>query len=83
MYRIVYDSRIEKDIKYIPKTFLKLILKKIGTLKVNPRHRGVEKLISIKGWRLRVGEYRILYQIDDKERTIKIYKIKHRRTVYR
>ncbi len=83
MYQIIYDSRIEKDIRTIPANILKLIFKKIEALRTNPRVRGVEKLASIEGWRLRVGTYRILYQIDDSEKTIKVYRIKHRKEVYR
>ena len=83
MYQIVYDSRIGKDIRTIPANILKLIFKKIETLRANPRVRGIEKLTSIEGWRLRVGTYRILYQIDDSEKTIKVYRIKHRKEVYR
>ena len=83
MYQIVYDSRIGKDIRTIPANILKLIFKKIETLKTNPRVRGIEKLTSIEGWRLRVGTYRILYQIDDSEKTIKVYRIKHRKEIYR
>lgn len=83
MYQIIYDTRIEKDIKPIPKNILRNLFKKIQHLKVNPRNRGAERLTVIEGWRLRVGDYRILYQIDDKEKIVKIYRIKHRREAYR
>lgn len=83
MYQIVYDSRIEKDIRTIPKDILKLIFKKIELLKVSPRPKGVEKLVSAEGWRLRSSKYRILYQTDDRKRIVKIYRIKHRKEAYR
>ena len=83
MYQIIYDNRIAKDIKHIPKNILKDIFKKIATLRTNPRQRGTEKLIAIEGWRVRVGKYRILYQIDAKKRSVKIYRIKHRKEAYR
>ena len=83
MYQIIYDTRIEKDMRPIPKNILSTLLKKVQHLKVNSRDRGTEKLTIIEGWRLRVGDYRILYQIDDKRRIVKVYRIKHRREAYR
>ena len=83
MYRILYDKRIEKDIRSISKDTLRSILEKIEKLGNNPRYKGTEKLVGIKGYRLRVGNYRVLYQIDDKEKVVKIFRIKHRKEVYR
>ncbi|MFH1856010.1 MAG: type II toxin-antitoxin system RelE/ParE family toxin [Candidatus Omnitrophota bacterium] len=77
MYKIIYDNRIEKDIRPIPKNLLKVILAKITTLSTNPRPMGAEKLIGISGWRIRAGKYRILYTINDKKKNIAIYRIKH------
>ena len=83
MYGIVYDKRIQKDLNAIPKNILRLILNRIEKLRTNPRHKGVEKLVGIEGWRVRVGKYRILYQIDDRKRIITIYRVKLRKEAYR
>ncbi len=83
MYQIFYDRRITKEIKSIPKKSLRIIFKNIERLASNPRPSKAEKLIGIEGWRIRVGEYRVLYQIEDKKKTIKIYRIKHRKEAYR
>ena len=55
----------------------------IMSLAENPRPPGARKLVNREEWRLRVGEYRILYLIDDKQRTVTITAISHRREIYR
>lgn len=52
-------------------------------LKVNPRPVGCKKLTNEEGYRIRVGNYRILYTIDDTNSSVNIYKIAHRKDVYR
>ena len=50
----------------------------------NPRPPGVIKLRGAENeWRIRVGDYRIIYEIDDDKRLIAILRIRHRREVYR
>ena len=49
----------------------------------NPRPSGTGKLAGTDGWRIRVGDYRILYAIDDRNKLVTIYDIDHRRQVYR
>jgi mRNA interferase RelE/StbE len=50
-------------------------------LKVNPRPVGCKKLTNEEGYRIRVGNYRILYTIDDTNSSVNIYKIAHRKDV--
>jgi mRNA interferase RelE/StbE len=52
-------------------------------LKDNPRPHNVEKLKSSGLWRIREGDYRIVYDIDDKNRIITVVRIGHRRDIYR
>ena len=75
-----------------PKKFLKklkdkkLLLNlchKIEELKYNPFPVGSKKLKGDLGYRLRVGDYRILYRLDNAVQIIEIYKIGHRRDIYR
>jgi mRNA interferase RelE/StbE len=56
---------------------------KIHALQEQPRPAGCKKLAERKGWRIRFGNYRILYKIDDTNSTITIVEIGHRRDVYR
>ncbi len=59
------------------------IVDKIYTLKVDPRPGGCEKLTGQDRYRVRQGQFRILYVVDDKERVVTVVKIGHRRDVYR
>ena len=59
------------------------IVDKIYTLKVDPRPPGCEKLTGQDRYRVRRGQFRILYVVDDNERVVTVVKIGHRRDVYR
>ena len=84
-YVVLLESRAEKELKSLPQGVLKRVDIKLQALSLNPRPRGVTKLKGKEGegWRLRIGDYRLLYQIDDKDNVVRIYRIKHRREVYR
>lgn len=59
------------------------IVDEITSLADNPRPPNARKLVNRDEWRLRVGDYRILFSIDDRQRTITIKAIAHRREIYR
>ncbi|MFN3477527.1 MAG: type II toxin-antitoxin system RelE family toxin, partial [Candidatus Methylomirabilales bacterium] len=59
------------------------ISEKILTLETNPRPLGSQRLRGGEGYRLRVGDYRVLYTIDDRTQRILVYSVAHRREVYR
>ena len=84
-YEVLLESRAEKELKSLPGVVLKRVDIKLQALSLNPRPRGAAKLKGkeSEGWCLKAGDYRILYQIDDKENVVRIYRIKHRREVYR
>ena len=84
MYRLEFDKQVYNDLKKIPLRDLESIHRKITLLKTNPRPAGVKKLKGIKNlFRLRQGDYRILYQIYDDRILIVVIAVKHRRFVYR
>lgn len=83
MYTLTYDRRIEQDLRPIPQSYRRLLLKRIERLAVTPRHPQVEKLADSEGYRLRVGEYRVLFTIDDRVKGVTVYRIRHRREAYR
>ncbi|MFH0887794.1 MAG: type II toxin-antitoxin system RelE/ParE family toxin [Planctomycetota bacterium] len=84
MYQVLIEKKAEKDLNDLPSDFFRLIIKRILALKENPRPFGCRKIVgSENDWRIRVGSYRIVYEIQDKEKTIKIYRVKHRKDVYR
>ena len=82
-YRIVFKKSVAKDLRQIPKKDIQAILKRIDILKEDPRPAGVEKLSGDEKYRIRQGNYRILYMIEDEIITVTIVKMGHRRDVYR
>ena len=82
-YRIVFKKSITKDLRPIPKKDIQRILKCIDGLTEDPRPTGVEKLSGDEKYRIRQGNYRILYMIEDEIITITIVKVGHRRDIYR
>ncbi len=85
MYQIVVKPSAKRELKkLIPRT-LALIADKIESLAMNPRPDGCKKLVSNREelWRVKVGEYRILYAIDDEIRIVDIHHVGHRREIYR
>ena len=82
-YRIVFKQSVAKDFRQIPKKDIQRILRRINDLTDDPRPAGVEKLTGDGKFRIRQGNYRILYAIDDDIITVTIVKVGHRRDVYR
>lgn len=83
MYSLNYDKRIVKDLRRVPKHLRDHILEKTAQLSANPRGPQVEKLVGMDGYRLRIGDYRALFTIDDRIKAVTVYRILHRREVYR
>ena len=82
-YKIVFKSSVKKDLKLISAKQVKSILKKIESLAVDPRQVGSKKLTSREEYRIRHGNYRILYEIRDSEIIVVVVKIAHRSKVYK
>ena len=82
MYKILLLPPAQKDLdKFRGKTF-DILVKKITSLQKNPRPLGCLKLTAEKGYRIRSGNYRIIYRIDDKKKEVFVYRIKHRKEAY-
>ncbi len=83
-YELVIERRAEKDLKKLDQTLFAEIVAKIKGLAGKPHPKSSKKIRgSQNDWRLRVGDYRVLYEIDNKTKTIKIMRVKHRREAYR
>lgn len=83
-YKIFFDRDVEKDLVRIPKNRVAIILKKVAALADNPRSQQSEKLSgSDDAYRMRVGDYRVIYTILDTQKEIIIYHVRHRKDVYR
>ena len=82
-YSLLLKKSAERDLRKIPKADLQRIIQRIKDLATSPRPSGSEKLAGQDSYRIRQGDYRIVYTVDDNQRLIEIIKIGHRREVYR
>ncbi|MBI5699105.1 type II toxin-antitoxin system RelE/ParE family toxin [Candidatus Saganbacteria bacterium] len=84
LYNVLITKSAQKEIKYLPKSEIPGIITKIKSLAADPRPLGAKKLLgSANAYRIRKGDYRIVYSIEDKTREVVIYKVDHRKDVYR
>ena len=82
-YQVLIKRSAEKELDALPAVVQERIGKRLLLLEENPRPSGIKKMQGQEGYRLRVGDYRVLYTIHDNSRQIVIYAIGHRREVYR
>ncbi|GAW65780.1 plasmid stabilization protein [Geoanaerobacter pelophilus] len=82
-YNVLLRESVRKDLDSIPKDDLRRIVARIGNLAHDPRPFGCEKLTGQERYRIRQGNYRIIYSIQDLELTVWVVKVAHRREVYR
>lgn len=83
-YNLLFDRDVERDLAKVPKADVRKIIFKTTKLSQNPRPPQSLKLEnSDMTYRLRVGNYRVIYQIDESSKTVTIYHIRHRKDVYR
>lgn len=83
VYSIFFKDSVRKDLDSIPNNHLQQIMDRIALLAENPRPVGCEKLSSQEKYRIRQGNYRIIYSIQDTQLTVWVVKVGHRREVYR
>ena len=82
-YKLLIKPTAGKEIEAVPKQDRRRIVAKITSLSRNPRPPGCEKLSGHDQYRLRQGNYRILYEIQDLDLVVLVVKVGHRRDVYR
>ncbi len=82
-YNILITRRAQKELARLPVEDYERVRDAIFKLAHNPRPRGCLKLTGREGWRIRVGRYRVIYEIDDKKCTVTVLHIGLRRDVYR
>jgi mRNA interferase RelE/StbE len=83
-YTIQYRPGVPRDLARIPRQLLRRIDRAILALGENPRPTGCRKLTGASRlWRIRVGDWRVVYEIDDPARIVDIQIVAHRRDVYR
>lgn len=83
-YRLEFVSSASREFLALPAAIRERIDKRLVALKENPRPAGVKALQGQEGlWRIRIGGYRVVYQIDDRQRLITVTRVRLRATVYR
>jgi len=84
MYRVLVERSAEKDIKRLSPDVRLRVAKVLRNLANDPRPVGSRKLAGTKhDWRIRIGDYRVIYEIADVIRVVRVYRVRHRREVYR
>jgi len=84
MYSLLYKKSVEKDLRKLPASIRKVIIKKIQTLSENPQPNSSVKLRGATNlYRIRHMDYRVVYSVDSGELIILVIKVAHRREVYR
>ncbi len=84
MYKILIEKKVKSELDRISRKDLLKIFEHISALKIEPRPLGTRKLRDSENlWRIRIGDYRVVYEINDKGKIIIILRIKHRKDVYK
>ncbi|MBI4186087.1 MAG: type II toxin-antitoxin system RelE/ParE family toxin [Chloroflexi bacterium] len=83
MYQIELRRRAQRALDRLPRSDFRVVVEAIKELARTPRPRGIEKVKSTGLWRIRQGDYRIIYAIDDDRQIIIIVRVGHRREIYR
>lgn len=82
-YRLALTETAEKELKRLPNSMTARIAGRIEKLAATPRPSGCKKLKGgMNEWRIRIGDYRVIYEIDDAAKTIDITRIAHRQWAY-
>ena len=82
MYQLVIDRYAQKQLGKIPPPYFNRIVKAVNELAKDQRPYGYRKLTGRLGYRIRVGDYRIIYNIEDKVLTVFVIDIAHRKDIY-
>jgi len=83
-YKVVPKPSVEKDLRSLPKSAIGRVIKKLDGLADDPLPSGAVKLEGGENlYRLRVGDYRIIYEVERAIKKVTIHYIRHRRDVYR
>jgi mRNA interferase RelE/StbE len=82
-YQVVVLPVAQREINQLPAATGRRVLARLAALAADPRPPGCIKLTNRDAWRIRVGDYRVIYEIDDPAQTVTVVTIRHRRDVYR
>ncbi len=81
-YAVFVEVRADKELGKLPREAQERLDAAIDALAEDPRPPGSRKLSGREGYRIRVGDYRVLYNVDDTERTVTVTRVGHRGSIY-
>lgn len=82
-YKVTLTRSATKELDKLPNKSHSNVIDHLRQLERNPRLAGAEKLTSIDAYKLRVGNYRVIYQIDDREKHVRVTMVEDRKQVYK
>jgi mRNA interferase RelE/StbE len=82
-YAVVVSDRATREIEDLPANVAARVYMKLATLGSQPLPHGVKKLSGGRDlWRIRVGDYRVIYSVDDRARAVDVIRVRHRSKAY-
>ncbi len=82
-YEVFLERAAQRDLRRLPTRVFEETIFRIKGLAENPRPPGCRKIVgSENDWRIRVGDYRVVYEIDDPGRKVIVFRVRHRKQVY-
>ncbi len=83
-YEVTFARSARRELEVLDRVLVVRIIVRIESLSHDPRPPGSQKLRGERDlWRIRVGDYRVVYRVDDRKRVVDVVRIRHRRDVYR
>ena len=82
-YQVILPRSVQKELDRLPDDVARRIVVRLTGLETNPRPADVKKLKGRDAWRIRVGDYRVIYEIHDRILQIIVITVGHRREIYR
>ena len=84
MYEVHLERSAERDLKRLSAEDFERVVASIRALADDPRPSGCRKLSGSRtDWRIRVGDYRVLYEVEDNDKVVNVMRVRHRREAYR
>lgn len=83
MYDVFVLPQAQKDLDKLDPSVFERVVKRVRLLAKDPRPQGSLKMTAEEGYRIRIGDHRVLYRVDDDPKRVYVYRIKHRKDAYR
>jgi mRNA interferase RelE/StbE len=83
-YKIFFKSSADRQLRRLPEALQRRIVGEVAMLSHDPRPKGVVKLAGCENlWRIRIGDYRVVYEIQEDRLVVLVLRVAHRKDVYR